>query len=292
MQKKTAYKKITVSFFFILLLKGFGLMAQVGIATTTPLSTFEVNGSNGQTITTVSSDLTLDATHSIIVCSNGSIPKTITLPTAVGIKGRIYNIKRSETSTATITIATSVTELIDGEPNILLPHAKEAISFISDGTNWKVIGTYLPQLPVGEISYFDTTGTLVTINSATTDGSSNMFVCNPATTVSTNSIDFISSGNGVLQYTGTTTRSFRISATITAMTNSSGAFIFQLKKTNTTLIPSSRIVQKLNISEDQSSTIQAFVTLAPNDFIVLLIGKIDGTADVRIKTLNLFALGL
>jgi hypothetical protein len=292
MQKKTPYKKFIVPFFFILLFKSFGLMAQVGIATTTPLSTFEVNGSTGQTITTVASDLTLDASHSIIVCNNGSATKTITLPTAVGIKGRIYNIKRSETSTATISISATSAQLIDGEATVFLTHAKEAISLISDGNNWKIIGAYLPQLPMGEISYFDTTGNLISINQSTTDGSSNMFLCNPATTLSTNSIDFISSGNAGLQYKGTTTRTFRILATVSATTNSSGSFIYEFKKTSSSFLPASRVIQKLNISEEQTSTIQALITLAPNDYVELWIGKIDGTADVIIKTLNLFALGL
>lgn len=267
-------------------------LAQVGIATTTPLSTFEVNGSFGQTITTASSDLTLDASHSIVICINGAVPKIITLPTAIGIKGRIYNIKRSETSTAVITIATTALQTIDGEVSFLLTHAKEAISLISDGANWKITSTYLPQLPLGEISYFDTNGTLVTLNSSTTDGSSNMFLCNPATSLSVNSIDFIASGNGGLQYKGTITRTFRISASITATTNTAGSFIYEFKKTNTSYIPSSRVIQKINVSEEQTSTIQTLATLSPNDFIEIWVGKIDGTSDIRIKTLNLFALGL
>lgn len=266
-------------------------MAQVGIATTTPLSTFEVNGSFGQTITTVSTDITLDATHSIIVSNNGAISKTITLPTALGIKGRIYTIKRSDTSTASITIATTALQSIDGALNMVLTQPKEAISIISDGSNWNVIGTYLPQKPLGEISYFNITGTLVAINSSTIDGSSNMFLCNPETTLSTNSIDFISSGNGSLQYKGAISKTFKISATISANSNSSGTFVYEFKNSNTGFLPSSRVVQKLN-SEEQNTSIQAFVSLAPNDFIELWIGKIEGTAIVSIKSLTLFAIGL
>lgn len=293
MLKKIPYnKQITVPYIFILLFISFGSMAQVGIATTTPLSTFEVNGSNGQSITTVSSDLTLDATHSVIVCNNGAVPKTITLPTSVGIKGRIYNIKRSESSSANITIATSSSQMIDGEPNIILSHAKESISLISDGADWKVIGTYLPQLPIGEISYFDTAGTIVAINSPTTDGNSNMFLCNPNTVLSSNSIGFNMLENGKIQYTGTTTRSFRISATISAIPDTSGSFIYEFKKTNTNFLLNSRVIQNLSSSEIQTSTIQVFVTLAPNDYIELWMGKIGGTANVTIKSLNLFALGI
>ncbi len=266
--------------------------AQVGIGTTTPLSTFEVNGSNGQTVTTVTSDLTLDATHSVIICNNGTIEKTITLPTAIGSKGRIYSIKRGETSTANITIVTSSSQMIDGEINLILTQAKEAVTLISDGSDWKVTGAFTPQFPAGEISYFDTTGTLVAITSSTTDGSSNMFLCNPATSLSGNSSDFSMTANGRLQYTGTTTRSFQISCTISAVTSSTGTYIFEFKKTNSSFLNNSRVIQKLSSSDIQNTTIQVFVTLAPNDYLELWAGKIGGTGDISIKSLNLFALGI
>jgi hypothetical protein len=45
--------------------------AQVGINTTTPQSTFEVNGSIGQK-PSVSTNTILDDTYNIIVCNNGA----------------------------------------------------------------------------------------------------------------------------------------------------------------------------------------------------------------------------
>jgi hypothetical protein len=295
MQKITPFDKNIISRIFSIaffLFTSYIGNAQVGIGTTTPLSTFEVNGSNGQTVTTVTSDLTLDTTHSVIICNNGTIEKTITLPTAIGSKGRIYSIKRGETSTANVTIATSSSQMIDGEINLILTRAKEAVTLISDGSDWKIIGTFTPQFPAGEISYFDTTGTLVSITSSTTDGSSNMFLCNPATTLSANSSGFSMTANGRLKYIGTTTRSFQISCTISAVTSSTATYIFEFKKTNTSFLNNSRVIQKLTNSEAQNTTIQVFVTLAPNDYLELWAGNIGGTGDVSIKSLNLFALGI
>ncbi len=267
-------------------------LAQVGIGTTTPLSTFEVNGSMGQTITTVSSDLTLDTSHNVIVSNNGSVAKTITLPSAIGIKGRVYTIKRSETSTANSTIATSLSQKIDGELSFLLTQSKQYITLISDGADWKIIGTSVPQTPVGELSYFSTTGTVISTNASTTDGSSNLFFCNPVTTVSANSVDFSSSENGKLKYIGATKKSFRITATVSASTNASGSYIFQLKKTNGNFLPTSRVIEKLLVSEEKTASLQALVTLDPNDSIELWVGKIGETGSVTIKSLNLFASGL
>jgi hypothetical protein len=145
---------------------------------------------------------------------------------------------------------------------------------------------------VGEISYFDTTGTLVSIPSPTADGSSNMFLCNPPTTLSTNSIGFIMTANGRLKYTGTTTRSFQISCTVSMVPSSSSTYIFEFKKTNTSFLSNSRVIQKINSSDAETTNVQAFVTLDPNDYLELWIGNTGGTSDVRIKSLNLFALGI
>lgn len=293
MKKNTSLPKIILfQIFSFLLLIHYNSFAQVGIATTTPLSTFEVNGSMGQTISTVSSDLTLDATHSVIICDNGNVTRTITLPNSIGIKGRIYSVKRNENSTENVSIVTSSSQLIDGESNFVLSQEKETVSMISDGANWKVIGRYIPQIPVGELSYFNTSGSLVTLNSATTDGSSNLFLCNPSTTLSENSVDFSSSDNGRLQYTGATKKSFRIAATVTALPNSSGIYLYEFRKSNTIFLPTSRVIEKLTISEEKTTTIQVFVTLNPNDFIELWMGKIGETGNVTIKSLNLFALGI
>lgn len=112
--------------------------AQVGIGTTNPLSTFEVKGSNGQTVTAVTSNATLDDTHSIVVCNNGSTAMTITLPGASGIMGRIYTIKREASSTAIVTIAGT----IDGVTNLILAKAGEAQTLFSNGTEWKISNNY------------------------------------------------------------------------------------------------------------------------------------------------------
>lgn len=112
--------------------------AQVGINTITPLSTFEVNGSVGQKVTTVTSNTTLDGTYNLVVCNNGSTAITITLPTAVGITGRVYTIKRDATSTANVTL----TGTIDGVANLILAKAGEAETLFSDGNEWKTSNNY------------------------------------------------------------------------------------------------------------------------------------------------------
>jgi hypothetical protein len=107
--------------------------AQVGIGTTDPKSTFEVNGSNGQTVTIVTANTTLGLSHSIVVCNNGLTAITITLPNASGIKGRIYTIKKEASSTANVTIAGT----INGISNLILKNTGDALTVFSDGIEWK-----------------------------------------------------------------------------------------------------------------------------------------------------------
>lgn len=136
-QKNGILTVLVVLFFLITCFAG---RAQngVGINTITPKSNFEVNGSVGQTVTTVSASTTLDATQSIVICNNGATAITITLPDVTLCSGRIYNIKKDATSTANITINGT----IDGVTNLILKNAGEVVTLFSNGTEWKTMSNY------------------------------------------------------------------------------------------------------------------------------------------------------
>ena len=125
-----------------LFLCSFTTSAQVGIGTTTPLSTFEVNGSVGQKVTVVTTNTTLNDTYSLVICNNGSTSITITLPDASTIIGRIYTIKRDASATASVSIATTSTQNIDGISTYTLANAKDAVTVVSDGVNWQITNKF------------------------------------------------------------------------------------------------------------------------------------------------------
>lgn len=79
----------------------------------------------------VATNTTLDTIHQIVIVSNGS---TITLPTAVGITGRQYNIIRS--GTANVLINTTSSQTISGQNSITLTEQWSSIVVVSDGSNW------------------------------------------------------------------------------------------------------------------------------------------------------------
>jgi hypothetical protein len=81
---------------------------------------------------------TLSAIHYTVDCTGG--PYNVTLPTAVGITGRIYNIKNS--GTGTITIATTSSQTIDGASTITMDGSVkryQTITVQSNGSNWIII---------------------------------------------------------------------------------------------------------------------------------------------------------
>ena len=108
----------------------------VGIATTSPVSTFENNGSQGAKFTTVTDTTTLDATHNIVYC-NKATAMTINLPAASGCSGRIYTVKNI--NDGIVTIDGNASETIDGELTKDLVTKYKSITIQSNGSAWFII---------------------------------------------------------------------------------------------------------------------------------------------------------
>lgn len=66
---------------------------------------------------------------------------TFTLPTAVGVSGKQYVVKNSGSGT-TLTLATTSSQTIDGTTTKTFNTQFAGCRVISDGANWKIIGTY------------------------------------------------------------------------------------------------------------------------------------------------------
>ena len=109
----------------------------VGIGTTSPVSTLDVNGSVGYAVTNITSATTLDNTHNVVLCNTGAY--TVTLPAAASNTGRIYYIKNIDTDGDDITIDGNGAETIDGSATYVLDTYLRNIKIISDGSNWHVI---------------------------------------------------------------------------------------------------------------------------------------------------------
>lgn len=108
------------------------------------------------------------------------------------------------------------------------------------------------------------------------------------TTTSVNLYRVTSPANNRLTYTGTKTRYFKASGSLTAIaTSNNQVFSFYIAK-NGTILPESKQTFKLTNNTDQNSlTISCTVSLAVNDYIEVWVTNNTSSSDVTIPTLNL-----
>jgi hypothetical protein len=116
--------------------------AQVGIGTTTPNSTLDVQGSLAAK-TTISTSATNTLGSEYIFIYTGGSAATATLPDATTIIGRMYTIKNS--SSFALTINTTLSQQIDGSTSYALNSQYQTATLVSTGTAWNIIGYGMPE---------------------------------------------------------------------------------------------------------------------------------------------------
>jgi hypothetical protein len=116
---------------------------RVGLGTLTPTSFLEVAGSLALPINGTAKTTTYTATisDSTIQCDATSGAFTVNLPTASGIPGRLYTIKKIDSSANAITVDGNGSETIDGATTKSLAAQWDWITVQSDGTNWKTLAS-------------------------------------------------------------------------------------------------------------------------------------------------------
>lgn len=88
--------------------------------------------------TTKTSNYTATAADYTIRCDSTSGALTITLPTAVGNTGKLYNIKKVAGGN-NVTIATTSSQTIDGSLTIVIQNTYDTITVQSNGTGWDIL---------------------------------------------------------------------------------------------------------------------------------------------------------
>ena len=106
----------------------------VGIGTSSPVSTLDVQGSLGLAVTTLAGSTTLDETHNVVLCEPVAGPLTVTLPTAATSTGRIYYIKKTNAIPFYITIDGNGAN-IEGSSTLILYVQYDAVRIYCDGSN-------------------------------------------------------------------------------------------------------------------------------------------------------------
>jgi hypothetical protein len=85
-------------------------------------------------------DYTLTASDRTVVVDASGAARTMTLPAAASHAGRIYTIKKTDSSANTVTIDGNASETIDGATTKVLTAQFEVVTIQCDGANWHIIG--------------------------------------------------------------------------------------------------------------------------------------------------------
>ena len=96
--------------------------------------TYEYNGVTANTTLVANTIGNVGNCHALVENTSGA--NTITLPTAVGLTGYFFVIK--QTANATLTIATTSAQTIDGSSTKTLTQY-QSLTVVSDGANWIII---------------------------------------------------------------------------------------------------------------------------------------------------------
>lgn len=88
---------------------------------------------------TISSDYTLTLSDEVVFVDCSTSDVVVTAPSASGISGREFSVKRKPGGSFNCVISASGSETIDGGSSVNLYYDYEAISLISDNNNWLIL---------------------------------------------------------------------------------------------------------------------------------------------------------
>ncbi len=112
----------------------------VGVATTTPASTLDIDASVGLgNIQTISATTTLDGTDAVVLVDASGGAVTVNLPAAAGVTRRSYVIKKTDSSGNVVTVDASGAETIDGATTQTLVAQFDSLTIVCDGTAWFIV---------------------------------------------------------------------------------------------------------------------------------------------------------
>ncbi len=117
---------------------------KVGIGTTSPSYILDVDGTTRvagliKAITTKTAAYTATLTDDTILCDATGAAFAITLPAAASSTGKVYNIKKIDSSGNAITVDGDGAEVIDNSITKILSAQYDSIQIQSDGTAWWIL---------------------------------------------------------------------------------------------------------------------------------------------------------
>ena len=92
-------------------------------------------------VSTLVADTTLNLTHNVVRCDASGGAFIVTLPTAAGMPGLVYTLKKVDATANIVTLKGNGAELIDGSNTNVAAMAAQfgAITVVSNGASWDII---------------------------------------------------------------------------------------------------------------------------------------------------------
>jgi hypothetical protein len=92
-------------------------------------------------------NVTLTSINDFLLCQASAGVFTVTLPSAVGIAGKILILKKTDSTFNAVTVATQSLQTIDTiYSTTTLNSQNETLTLISDGSNWNIISRRVPSI--------------------------------------------------------------------------------------------------------------------------------------------------
>lgn len=115
------------------------LAAKAPITSPTFVGTVSVSESLSIATRAITSDRPLDVSDHVILADATAGDVTVTLPSASGVPGRVYIVKKTDSSGNGVIIDGQGAETIDGAATYTLTQQYEAITIVCDGTEWWIL---------------------------------------------------------------------------------------------------------------------------------------------------------
>jgi hypothetical protein len=90
-------------------------------------------------IDSVAANVTLGTSDDVQLVDASGAARTVNLPTAVGIPGRRYFVKKIDSTVNTVTLSPTGGQTIDGASSLILRRPGQLTIIVSDGANWRIL---------------------------------------------------------------------------------------------------------------------------------------------------------
>jgi hypothetical protein len=185
------------------------------------------------------------------------------------------------------TISGAVTELDTEKAPLASPTFTGTVNAAAITASGNITPTGRMLMPVGQVDFFNMTGTL-TVIAASSDGASNMVAVAPATAGTFDTcFDNGGSNNGALRYTCATTKYAHIAVTVSGTpATANDIFVFGIAKNGTVGTACKALG---SASGTQFSALHCVMTVAQNDVITLRVGNTTAGRDFTVRSMNIQA---